>query len=380
MNRHSFFYWVSMVGMVIRFASAQHSSSISMVCPYDLAKADYTGCATGSENPASSNPSFETEVLTLVNNERANASVTPLNLHGDLSRAARYHALDMAEDFYFAHDTYDPGPDGPVLACTWSTRISRFYTGTKYHIGENISAGRTSPEQVMNDWMSSPLHRDNILHPDFTDIGIGYIQRTGSEYTHYWVQVFLQGPVLPVELAAFTVREESNTALITWTTASETNNLGFYVQYKESGVFRDLNFIPGQGTSAGQHHYQFQTATLPPGVHVFRLKQVDVDGAWTISAEKTLLIPLPSEICLSSAYPNPCNATCSFYVTAQNSGALVIGLYDCRGRLIRHLFDGPLEKNEPRQIHVEAQSLPSGVYFYRVEGRTLRVQKLVLLR
>ena len=54
--------------------------------------------------------------------------------------------------------------------------------------GENIAAGQTTPESVMNSWMNSSGHRSNILGGNFGHIGVGYVQ--GGSYGHYWVQLF----------------------------------------------------------------------------------------------------------------------------------------------------------------------------------------------
>jgi uncharacterized protein YkwD len=56
--------------------------------------------------------------------------------------------------------------------------------------GENIAAGQKTAEEVMDGWMNSEGHRANILNPDFTHIGIGYVQ--GGDYGTYWTQLFIQ--------------------------------------------------------------------------------------------------------------------------------------------------------------------------------------------
>ena len=56
--------------------------------------------------------------------------------------------------------------------CSWS-----------YWVGENIARYQKTPEEVMDDWMHSPAHRENIMHPRYTEIGIGI-------YKDHWVQHF----------------------------------------------------------------------------------------------------------------------------------------------------------------------------------------------
>jgi len=56
--------------------------------------------------------------------------------------------------------------------------------------GENIAAGKSTPEEAIRQWMNSSGHRANILNSRFTEIGFGYENAPNSRYRHYWVQVF----------------------------------------------------------------------------------------------------------------------------------------------------------------------------------------------
>ena len=125
------------------------------------------------------------QVVELTNAERAKAGLNPLTLNNQLAQAAQGHSDSMAADDFFNHT----GADGSDV----SDRVED--TGYQYsRTGENIAAGQTTAEQVVQGWMDSPGHRANILNPDFTEIGIGYEfleDDTGSvNYNHYWTQVF----------------------------------------------------------------------------------------------------------------------------------------------------------------------------------------------
>ena len=124
-------------------------------------------------------------VVELTNIERANAGLQPLTLDLQLADAAQDHSNDMAQDDFFNHT----GVDGSTVG----SRVTD--TGYQYStVGENIAAGQTTAEQVVEGWMNSPGHRANILNANFTEIGIGYkylANDTGSvNLNHYWTQVF----------------------------------------------------------------------------------------------------------------------------------------------------------------------------------------------
>ena len=139
------------------------------------------GNAGGGNNGGSSNncepaDSDICQVFEIVNIERSEAGEEPLVYNMALERAAQAHAEDMAEKGYFSHTA----PDGSDFS---ARADAAGYTG--FPGGENIAQGQRSPEQVMNSWMNSQGHRENILRPRFDEIGVGLHQG-------YWVQVFGQ--------------------------------------------------------------------------------------------------------------------------------------------------------------------------------------------
>ena len=124
---------------------------------------------------------FENEVLDLVNAERAAQGLHPLNADTNLATAARDHSEDMGLQDYFSHTSLD--------GRTVPDRITA--AGYSYNTyGENIAAGQSTPERVVDAWMSSSGHRANILNPIYCDIGVGYAYLANSTYRHYWTQDF----------------------------------------------------------------------------------------------------------------------------------------------------------------------------------------------
>ncbi|HZG38545.1 MAG TPA: CAP domain-containing protein [Nodosilinea sp.] len=118
------------------------------------------------------------ELLRLVNTERQRANLSPLVMNDKLTTAAQRHAQDMAISRRMSHT----GSDG-------STMRSRI-DATQYNwstIGENVAMGQPTAAAVMRAWMNSPGHRQNILNPAFTELGVGYATAGGRIY---WAQVF----------------------------------------------------------------------------------------------------------------------------------------------------------------------------------------------
>ncbi|GGF20364.1 serine protease [Halobacillus andaensis] len=125
---------------------------------------------------------FEEEVVELVNEERAKEDLEPLEMYDRLSDLARLKSQDMADNDYFDHTSPTYGSPFEMMDQ---------YDFTYWSAGENIAAGQRSPEQVVEGWMNSPGHRENIMKEDFTHIGVGYVEESGDRYGTYWTQMFM---------------------------------------------------------------------------------------------------------------------------------------------------------------------------------------------
>lgn len=126
--------------------------------------------------------SFVQKVLDLTNQERTKRGLRPLALQTELANSASWHAKDLSKRDTLSHSDH--------LGRSAAERAEAFGYGSWTRIGENVAAGQQSPEQVLQSWLASPLHRQNILDPQFTDVGIGYAENLEGSLGHYWVQAF----------------------------------------------------------------------------------------------------------------------------------------------------------------------------------------------
>ncbi|GHF27439.1 hypothetical protein GCM10010218_05500 [Streptomyces mashuensis] len=118
------------------------------------------------------------KITDLVNKERHEAGCAPVRLNDQLNLAAQRHSDDMANRHFFSHTNPDgPGPGKRITAAG--------YRWTAY--GENIAYGQPTAADVMNDWMHSDGHRENILDCSFTEIGVGINHAPGGPR---WTQEF----------------------------------------------------------------------------------------------------------------------------------------------------------------------------------------------
>ncbi len=114
--------------------------------------------------------SMAERVIELVNQERVSAGLNELEEDSDLTEAACVRAREIVRQFSHTR------PDGS----SWSTVSAKAF-------GENIAMGYRTPDEVMDGWMNSQGHRENILRESFESIGVCAWEENGRIY---WVQLF----------------------------------------------------------------------------------------------------------------------------------------------------------------------------------------------
>lgn len=124
----------------------------------------------------------EWEVLRLTNAERLKAGLVPLSVFPALQNAAVTRKAEVASNY----DLHHTRPDG-TSCFTVLTEQKIDYR----HAGENIAAGQRTPRRVLEAWMGSEGHRDNVMNAAFTHLGCGYLAE-GFLGTS-WVQMFVGG-------------------------------------------------------------------------------------------------------------------------------------------------------------------------------------------
>ncbi len=122
------------------------------------------------------------KLYTLVNEERAKQSLPPLTYNSHLETAALNKANDMLTKNYWAHF----GPDG---ASPWNFILQ---SGYQYeYAGENLAKNFLFSQGVVDAWMNSPTHRDNILKKEYSEVGFAIVNGIlNGEETTLVVQMF----------------------------------------------------------------------------------------------------------------------------------------------------------------------------------------------
>jgi uncharacterized protein YkwD len=134
--------------------------------------------------PASCNYStsslYVNEVASLINNARAEAGLSQLSINPQLMAAAQGHSIDMACHNLLSHTGSDgSSPSQRVAAAGYpASRSSEIIYGSGY------------PQTAFDWWMNDQIHRDEILSPYVTDMGIGYAYNGQTAYGSYFTVNF----------------------------------------------------------------------------------------------------------------------------------------------------------------------------------------------
>jgi len=123
---------------------------------------------------------WEEQLFTLTNQYRDSAGLPILIYNENLASVAKLKAEDLCDHAYFDHVSPTYGSPFDMLKA-----FDIHFTAA----GENIAKGYDTPTKAMNAFINSSCHKEIILHPAFTEMGIGCTK--GTDGYVYWVQLFI---------------------------------------------------------------------------------------------------------------------------------------------------------------------------------------------
>jgi hypothetical protein len=180
-----------------------------------------------------------------------------------------------------------------------------------------------------------------------------------------------------------------------WTTLTEINNYGFYVQRKKDTDpdFQTIttDIIPPADSTSGIRYYFFNDTTLTEsGNYTYRILQIDTNGlehySSVVSVSYSVLgvdgeAVLPNNFKLYNAYPNPFNPSTTISFSLANAGYTTLKVYNLIGKEVATLFNGNAEAGRNYIVNFDASNLTSGMYFYKLQsGSNVEVRKLTLVK
>lgn len=123
---------------------------------------------------------IENLVFEMTNQLRRAKGLAPLSKDDELRNVARAYSDDMLVRRFFDHTTPDGVTFDERIADRYRHRVRLIGENIWYAYGYNLSKIHQIAKEIVDDWMSSPGHRENILDPRFTHLGVGVSARNGT--------------------------------------------------------------------------------------------------------------------------------------------------------------------------------------------------------
>ncbi|HYK55480.1 MAG TPA: T9SS type A sorting domain-containing protein, partial [Flavisolibacter sp.] len=200
-------------------------------------------------------------------------------------------------------------------------------------------------------------------------------RKSGNNYDNVLLIENSCSSTLPVNFKSFTATKTNGATTLKWTTSTEINNKGFYVQRFYNGQWENIMYIATKaegGNSSADLNYSYDDNFNFKGVAQYRILQVDIDGKSKYSMVRS--VSNGSQAGRISVYPNPApsNANVSI-VLGDASSTYDIQIVDNSGRIVKEFS---AVKNT-QQI----SNLPKGQYLARVkqrESNQVSVEKFIV--
>jgi hypothetical protein len=183
---------------------------------------------------------------------------------------------------------------------------------------------------------------------------------------------------LPLDLLAFETENKGSEVRLRWLTSGESNTLGFGIERKISGAdtWNEIHFLHAHGDG----WYEFIDHPRATAI-AYRLRIVDLDGSFSLSPEKVIVLDPDIPLRLSvTATPNPFGEYTMLRFTLPRGGRTTLLVLDVMGRVVRTIVDASLQLGTHSRI-LDLAGLPNGMYQCILRNEdTFTGTRLILVR
>jgi hypothetical protein len=187
----------------------------------------------------------------------------------------------------------------------------------------------------------------------------------------------ISGPLnnpLPIELLQFIGLAMPLSNKLDWSTASESNNAGFFIQKSISGFeWNTIGFLKGMGNSNQITNYSFSDFDTKHASVYYRLKQVDLNGTSSISQPINILRTISDKASLIVVYPNPIKESIQIKSSSFENENFVLSLWSLKGEKLMERNSSFL--NGFQSFEISYLNLPTGTYLLVIDAQGKRLTK-----
>ncbi|MBV6478400.1 MAG: Cell division protein FtsP [Ignavibacteria bacterium] len=232
--------------------------------------------------------------------------------------------------------------------------------------------------------------RTLIKFSDYTGIYLYHCHTLEHEDDGMMLNFKIIDVAMPVELSSFTHTVDKSSVVLHWTTSSEKNNKGFYIErinleQISNDVWINAGFVKGNGTTSSTSEYLFTDKNLITGKYKYRLKQIDFNGNISYhNLSSEVEVGKPDSFRLHQNYPNPFNPSTKIRYEISNDSFVTLTVYDINGKELTKLVNenkmaGFYEVEFNSSNHNSSRKLPSGVYLYQLKAGSFVTSKKMIL-
>jgi len=209
----------------------------------------------------------------------------------------------------------------------------KFYIGTG---ATNSSGGVLKPGETytLRFQVSTPSTTD-LLSTVINTARITGENAFGDQFVDDGTASIALGSPTPVKMSSFTVKKESNDAVLRWTTVSETKNDHFDIERSVDGInFTKMGTVAGNGTTVLTKNYIYPDAlaNVASKILYYRLRIVDMDGKSTFSTVVTLRLDGSIAVSSLTVYPNPFTSNIKLQLRSAKEENSTIRFINARGQ------------------------------------------------
>ena len=235
-----------------------------------------------------------------------------------------------------------------------------------------IFASQTSPDGI--DFSSSETYTPNN-RPLLSVLVNNSSQSSGPEGT----ESMSTNIGINSAITASVEKSGGNNIVLNWFLESTLDSGQFIIEHSRQNGESEEILVISKNVQNSQGAYSYTLAGLVPDKHFFRLRQTNGDGLSVYSNEVETFVSSSDEYELSAAFPNPFNASTEFTLLVTQEQHIKIEFYNILGHLVNVLFDDTLQENRVKTFQIDGRFLPTGIYFYRVTGKTFTTTRKLLL-
>ncbi len=243
-----------------------------------------------------------------------------------------------------------------------TANVTLSYPGTENTLSPELSAGMLSMMSWNGSSWSSP--RGSGLG---VNSGVGTLTINNATQFSHWI-IASNSAALPIELAYFTANVTGKEVLLSWATATETNNSFFNIERGTDGIsYESIQQINGAGNSTSFLTYGVTDKNPIEGTSYYRLKQTDFDGKYSYSNVEVInyTSSLANKILINSIGPNPFKDNFTIHFATEAEQDVEFQLLSSTGQMLENkkirTHDG-MNQYE----YTNGQNLENGVYFIQL--------------